>query len=98
MVTIEKEMRIPTVGFVAQGFQHDFQSGVRAYGMPSVRMAEVPHEFTSCSDREVEQQAEDVIDIIIQALTNPLPVTEENTQRPISTPRLPENYTIIFIS
>ena len=88
-------MQIPTVGFVAQGFQHDFQSGVRAYGMPSVPMAEVPYEFTSCSDREVEQQAEDVVNIIIQALTNPLPVTEENTKRPISTPRLPENYTII---
>ena len=85
MVTLEKKLKIPTVAFVAQSFRRDFQSGVRAYGMPSVPMAMVPSEFTSCSDREVQQQATDVIEDIIQALTTPPQVSEEKALRPINT-------------
>ena len=95
MVTIEKELRTPTVAFVARSFQHDFQSGVRAYGMPSVPMAMVPHEFSSCSDSEVVEQVTDAIGDIIQALTRQPQVKAEKALRPISTPKLPDNYTII---
>lgn len=95
MVTIEKELKIPTVAFVARSFTRDFQSGVRAYGMSFVPMTSVPSEFTSCSDSEVQQQAADAVADIIRALTTPIQASAEQRLRPISTPKLPEKYAII---
>jgi hypothetical protein len=95
MVSIEKELSTPTVAFVAKGFQHDFESGVRAYGMPSVPMARVPHEFTSSSDAQVTEQIDQVIENIIQALTSCPQEKHEEAIRPISTPRPPEKSTMI---
>lgn len=93
-VTIEKELGIPTVGFVSQGFHEDYWAAARAYGIVDLPQANVPREFTSCSDEDVQNQAEAAVEDIIKALTTPLKTPAGNILGPLKTPTPPASYPV----
>ncbi len=92
---MEKELGIPTVGFVSQGFHEDFWAAARAYGIVDLPQANVPREFTGCSDEDVQNQAEAAVDDIIKALTTPLKTQAGKISGPIKTPTPPASYPIL---
>jgi hypothetical protein len=91
-VTLEKELGIPTVGFVSQGFHQDYWAAARAYGIVDLPQVNVPREFTSCSDEDVQNQAEAAVEDIIKALTTPLKTRAEKISGPLKTPEPPAGY------
>ncbi|MFH0794677.1 MAG: hypothetical protein V2A74_11660 [bacterium] len=62
--------------------------------MIDLPQANVPREFTSCSNENVQQQAEAAADDIIKALTTPLKASAEKIFRPLETPKRPARYPV----
>jgi hypothetical protein len=87
-VTVEKELGIPTVGFVSRSFQHDYWATARACGIVDLPQANVPREFTSSSVKDVQDQAEAAIDAVIKGITTPL-AGGGRIQGPLTTPTPP---------
>jgi hypothetical protein len=94
MVTVEKELGIPTVAFVSQGFYRDHWAAARSYGIVDLPQANVPVEFTSLSDDDVEKEAEAAAEDIIKALTTPLKAHAEKIITPLETPKPPASYPV----
>lgn len=70
MVELEKT-GTPTVSWVAQGFLKDALGSARAFGVPSLSIADMPLPFTNQSPEVINDMVGASIDQVIQGLTEP---------------------------
>lgn len=71
---------VPTAGLVASSFIDDARETARVFGMPNLRLVEIPGPLTNLTRAEVEQVAANVFDDVIAALVR----TDTETAEPAS--------------
>src|SRR5690348_10898823 len=71
MAELEK-VGIPTVAFVAQSFEKNFQASAKVFGVENLQMAVVPRPLVGLSADDVRPLAGNVFDTVVKTLTQPL--------------------------
>ncbi|MDP6549018.1 MAG: hypothetical protein QF659_02960, partial [Dehalococcoidia bacterium] len=72
MAELEKT-GLPTVSITAQGFEADFQTSARVFGVPQLPFIVIPYTLTSCSREETVGDLDAVFDGLATALVTEPP-------------------------